>query len=501
MKINRAHKIRLYLDKEQANYLASSAGVARFAFNWGLYTWQKQYNDFKLGSLPKAPNVNDLRKLFNQTKHLIPTSDWLAKANDPDYKFSLDEKYQFFPFVNDVSKYCTQQALINLGHSFDRFFKRKSAYPTFKKFGVGDSFYLGNDVVKIISKSKLNSNNNIKLNLNTNKKSNHKPRNPGKIQEFEYYLKVPNLKKPILLAEKPRFVGKINSYTFTKKAGNWYVSISYELDLPVKQEDQRPICGIDLGSSVLATIADSNGNIHSVANPKAYRKYQKQLKLYQRRQAKKVLNSKNKAKAKLKIAKLHEKITNLRDDILHEITTNITKSYKQVVIEDLNVKGMLKNHKLAKSIADASFGKVRQMLEYKAELTGTEIIVADRYYPSSKECSECHVVNKELQLSQKTWTCVCGATHERDENAAKNLKNYENSEYYKENKEKLEIKANNKKAKTITMKSYKKKIKEPVAVGGLSMEEESSVIGSCEPLTTVSDEVEIKQNKKCSKLQ
>jgi putative transposase len=161
-----------------------------------------------------------------------------------------------------------------------------------------------------------------------------------------------------------------------------------------------------------------------VGGPKALRRLLGSVQHLSRAVSRKVKGSNNRAKAKLKLARLHERIAHLRRESLHQLTTNLTRRFHTIGIEDLNVKGMLKNRRLARGIADMGFHELRRQLEYKAALRGIRVVVADRWYPSSKTCSSCGQVLNVLALAQRHWTCPgCGASHERDINAAINLKN------------------------------------------------------------------------------
>ena len=403
-KFSRAHKIKLKLDKEQFTYCSQSAGVARFAYNWALSKWQTLYQEYlaiqaqktilclsikeldRLDSI-KPPSEGDLRKLFNQQKKIDKPSDYDS--------FPVEQQRQYFPWAKDVSKYAPQQAIQNLGEAFKRFFKTNSGYPKFKKKGINDSFYLGNDVFSISQKN-------------------------GKS-----YLQLPKLKTPILLEENLRFSGKINSLSISRQGNNWFASFSMEAELPITPAPQRS-CGIDLGVSDLATLYADDGEVIKFKNPKGYRKHLNRLKRLQKSLSKKKKKSKNRWKAQMKVAKLHARVANIRADNLHKVTTYITSNFNHIKIEDLNVSGMLKNHKLAMSIADSAFYKFKQMLEYKSERTASQIFKVDRFFPSSQLCSNCGNRYQSLKLSERQWKCEqCGEVHDRDINASKNILNCE----------------------------------------------------------------------------
>ena len=258
MIVSRAHKIRLNPDIKQMNYCSMSAGVARFAYNWALNQWKLQYQSFKDNKLNKSPNEGDLRKLFNQYK----------KQPFPPYFLVLSPEYQrnYFPWVTQVSKYCPQEAIRNLGKAFARFYKKQGKYPRFKKKGIHDSFYIGNDQIKLINKGN------------------------------KQYLKLPLFDKPIELNENLRFEGKINNVVISRVANHWYASISVNTELTIKQSPNKS-CGIDLGCKTLAVVCDSDGNITNYANPKAYNKHLGKLKYLQRQLSRKKKGSKKSRKS------------------------------------------------------------------------------------------------------------------------------------------------------------------------------------------------------------
>lgn len=393
----RAHKIKLKLNKAQASYCASSAGVARFAYNWALAQWNNQYNDFKTGIIDMQPSEGELRKLFNQQK----------KIKIPPHFLVLHPhvQRQYFPWVNKVSKYCSQQAIQDLGIAFKKFFNKQSKYPKFKKKGDKDSFYIGNDAFKIIEKT------------TTNKQGE---------TVIKSYLKLPLLEQPIPLKENLRFKGKINNVVISRTAGHWFASFSINAQLAPKLNintiKNNLKCGVDLGIKHLATVYESNGNSYKIDNPKGYKRHLKRLKRLQIQSSRKQKASNNRKKASIRLAKLHAKVANIRKDNLHKLTSKLVANYVEINIEDLNIKGMMKNHKLAGSIADCGFGIFKQQLEYKTEISGSKLYYVDRFYASSKICSYCDVKNKELKLSEREWQCSsCNKWHDRDINAAKNL--------------------------------------------------------------------------------
>ncbi|MDD2727553.1 MAG: RNA-guided endonuclease TnpB family protein [Malikia sp.] len=241
------------------------------------------------------------------------------------------------------------------------------------------------------------------------------------------------------MRESLRFAGKILSATVSRVADRWLVSITVDTQddshLPqaenepqdenqVKGESRRSqnqgAVGVDLGISALATL--STGEV--IPGPKPHKALLGHLQRLSRGLSRKQKGSANRKKAKARLAKLHARITNIRSDALHQLTTDLTRRFHTIGIEDLNVRGMIKNRRLARSVADMGFFEFRRQLTYKSAMRGGQVIVADRWYPSSKTCSGCGHKLDELPLSVRDWTCpACGAVHDRDVNAAINLRN------------------------------------------------------------------------------
>ena len=288
----------------------------------------------------------------------------------------------------EVSKCSPQEALRNLDKAYIKCFREKKGLPVFKKKGIRDSFYL-----------------------------------EGAIEVKGNQIKIPKFGK-VKISESLDIQG-IKNVTVSKTAGQWFVA--FKIPQPPspqqgefkRQEKTNPI-GVDLGIKTLATLSDGS----SFENKRPYKKLKRKLKIAQRKVSKKVKGSANRKKAIQKVAKLHYKIANIRKDSLHKLTTYLAKNHGEVVIEDLNVRGMSKNHKLASAILDGGFYEFRRQLSYKCEWYGSELTVIDRFYPSSKTCSCCGAIKKELKLIERIYHCEsCKISIDRDFNAAINLRN------------------------------------------------------------------------------
>lgn len=352
-----AHKIALDPNVEQAVYFARACGTARFAWNWALSEWQRQYKE------GGKPSEAALRKQLNTAKR------------------------EQFPWMLEVTKVAPQQAIKNLGAAFKRFFEGKAKYPRFKKKGIHDSFRAENG--------------------------------PGTFAFDEKRIKLPVVGW-VKMREILRLEGKILSATVSRVADRWFVSVTVEVAHQVPAGENQAVGGVDLGVKALATMSDGG----AVEGPKALRSNLKKLRRLSRSLSRKVKGSANRRKAKAKIARLHARISNIRKDGLHKLTTELVNRFAVIGIEDLNVKGMMANGKLSRAVADMGFHEFRRQLDYKAAMAGTRIVVADRWSPSSKTCSDCGHVVPTLPLSVRDWVCpACGSVHDRDRNAAINLMN------------------------------------------------------------------------------
>ncbi|MBS7391428.1 MAG: transposase, partial [Fibrobacter sp.] len=294
-----SHKIRIYPNRDQEQFLKKSCGVARFAYNWGLEEWQNQY---KNGG---KPNRFKLDKQFNSIKK------------------------QEFPFVCEVSKCCSQIAFANLGKAYKNFFDRRAKYPKFKKKGIHDSFGLDN------------------LNFHVDGK----------------HIKLAKM-SPMRMAEPLRFDGKIMSGTVSRVADKWYISIAVEVKKDLTLPKTGKFVGVDLGVKDIAITSDGC----KFANPRWIHKSEKKLKRLNRELARRKRASKRRERTRLRLARQHDRVANQRKDWLHKITTCLVRKYDVIALEDLNVRGMTKNHSLAKAITNVSFGEFNRQIEYKAQM-------------------------------------------------------------------------------------------------------------------------------------
>lgn len=363
-------KVRLKPTKQQELKLCKSSGTARFIYNWAL---EKQQENYKKGNKFISDSV--LRKEITKLK-----------------------KTEEFRWLNEVSNNIPKQAVKDACTAYKRFFKKQSSFPKFKsKKKTRPSFY--NDTQKLKVKEKLV----LLEKVGWVKTSEQLPINT------KYY--------------NPRI-------TFDGKY--WYISIAIEEENKYEELTNESL-GIDLGIKELAVCSDGTmyGNINKTIKVK---KLEKRLRRLQRKVSRKYQNNKegstfvktcNIVKLEKQIKLLQRRLSNIRKNYLHQTTTSIVKTKpRRIVIEDLNVKGMMKNRHLAKAIQKQGFYEFRRHLEYKCKRKGIELVIADRFFPSSKTCSNCGNIHKNLNLSDRVFNCKCGFSIDRDLNASINLANY-----------------------------------------------------------------------------
>ena len=363
--MHRVHKIKLDPTAVQEEYFRRACGVARFAFNWALAEWKAEY---EAGG---KPNEAALRKRLNAIKA------------------------EHFPWMSEVTKVAPQNAIKNVGVAFQNFFRRvkqggKPGYPRFKKKGLHDSFRADNGPQNSES---------------------HAVECVGKT------IKLPRC-GVVRMREELRFSGRTLAATVSKMADGWHVAVLVDTTDCLSGPLHRGTVGVDLGIKEFATL--STGEIIPALKP--HRAAHQRLVRLSRSLSRKQKGSSNRAKAKTKLAKLHQRIGNVRKDALHKLTTKLATEFDTIAIEDLNVSGMLRNRHLARSIADAGFSEFRRQLEYKAVMTGAHVHVVDRFFPSSKTCHSCGTIHP-MKLSDRIMVCDCGNIMGRDLNAAMNLKN------------------------------------------------------------------------------
>jgi putative transposase len=316
----------------------------------------------------------------------------------------------------DVTKCAVQEAIIDLGGAFRAFFEKRGKYPRFKKKGVHDSFCAANET--------------------------------GTFGVDGNRVRLPVIGW-VRMCEAVRFPGTLKRATVSREADRWLVSILVETDDVRPVEHPCEVVGVDLGILALATLSD--GQV--IPGPKAHTALLKRLRRSSRGLSRKQRGSRNALKAKRRLARLHARIGHIRKDATHKATTLLAKSYGRIGVEDLNVRGMARNRCLARSIMDGGFFEFRRQLDYKCRMYGATLVVADRWYPSSKTCSCCGSVKTGLVLSQRTYHCDnCRFECDRDRNAARNLENMAASSAVSAGGEERSDKARNSRVKRASVK-------------------------------------------------
>jgi putative transposase len=359
----RAHKIRLHPTEEQKNYFARAAGTSRFVWNWALAEWNRQYE------AGEKPTALKLKKQFNEVRR------------------------EQFPWTWEVTKNASDQPFLDLGKAFTAFFAgqttgKRVGRPKFKsKKRSRPSFYVANDQFEL----------------------------------GDHRIWIPKLGW-VNMAENLRFQGRVIGARITRTADWWFVSISVELpdDLP---EKRTAAVGIDVGLNRLATLSTAEG----YENQAFLRTALKKLRQANRRLHRRVKGSKNREKARRQVARLHYRISSMREDVLHKLTTRLADCYGIVGIENLNLKGLLKNRQLARSFSDAALGQFLNLLTVKVEQRGGQVVKVDRFFPSTKCCHGCGWKWEEMGLSDRIFLCQnqqCSYyqfPQDRDHNASLNI--------------------------------------------------------------------------------
>jgi len=367
----RAIKIRLYPNKEQELKLNKVLGCYRFVYNQMLALKQQEYNENK-----KSLGLTDLSKYFHGTLLKDEQYAWLKEQNTKVMKQSIRQMLS----------------------AYDKFFKQHNGFPKFKSKKDKQSALFPLEAI-----SKGNKFNERKITLT-------QPLKDIRFRCSDLYFK-----------RLQTYKEGIRSATLSKtKSGNYFLSVLVELpqEEVVRFEQTNEHVGIDLG--VKDFVITSDGEVFE--NKHFFKKQEDKIVKLQRQLSKKQKGSNNRNKQRVKIAKAFEKLTNQKNAYIHSVVNELLTYYDTVFMEDLNVQGMLKNHKLAKAIQEIGLYRFRQILEYKARNNYKEVVFVGRFYPSSKTCHKCGYINKELTLNDREWTCpVCGENHDRDLNAAMNI--------------------------------------------------------------------------------
>jgi putative transposase len=360
-----AIKQALKLNNNEATLMAKHAGFRRVVFNFGLSLRTQMYSEGKFTD----------SKVLNEAKKVL--TNYVKKQPE-------------FAWMNQLSSRVYQNALIDLKDAFSRYRSGKAGHPRFASRRDGQSFTVDSSNGKVL----LNAGSTIKI---------------PTLGTFRLY-------EPLECS----FVSQ--TFTISKKGSRWFVSFCVDAErLPVQQTQAS--VGIDLGIKSFATL--SNQQVFNA--PKPLKQAKTKLGSLQRQASKQVKGSQNQRKTYNKISRLHGRIACIRLDFLHKLTTYLAKTFKLIKIEDLNIKGMMANHKLARAISDLGFYKFKHQLDYKCKMYGATLVLVDQWFPSSKTCSNCGT-KKDMPLSLRTFDCpACGISFDRDWNASINILNWEPS--------------------------------------------------------------------------
>ena len=356
--MEKAYRYRFYPTAEQEQLLRQTMGCVRLVYNKAL---------------------------------AARTEAWYEKQERIDYVKTSSmltgwKKQEDLDFLNDVSCVPLQQGLRHLQKAFGNFWAGRTKYPKFKKKHHGGSAEFTKSAFKW--------------------------------KEGQLFLA--KCSEPLPIVWSRELPDGCSPSTVTVKlsaSGQWHVSLLVDTDIETLPKIDKAI-GLDVG--ITSLIATSDGD--KITNPKPFKRLKKKLKKAQKSLSRKQKGSRNRQKARLKVARVHRQISDSRKDFLHKLTTQLVRENQTIVVEDLAIKNMVKNHKLASSISDASWGELIRQLDYKCRWYGRELIKIDRWFPSSKRCGNCgHIVDK-MPLNIREWECPsCGANHDRDINASKNI--------------------------------------------------------------------------------
>ncbi|SCL27867.1 RNA-guided endonuclease InsQ/TnpB family protein [Micromonospora inyonensis] len=354
--VKRAYRFRFYPTDQQRELLNRTFGCVRYVYNRAL------------AERSRAWTQEQRRVTFAETCRMLTV--W---KNEPDTAW-----------LYEVSNVALQQSLQHLQQAYVNFWAKRATYPTFTS-------------------------------KRTSKASATFTTSGFSFRDGQITLAKTDVPLDIVWSRPLPEGAQPSTVTVSRDAANrWHISILVEETIVALPPATRAV-GIDAGITSLVTLSTGE----KVTNPRHEQRDRERLAVAQRRLARTAKGSNNRAKARLKVARVHARIADRRRDHLHKLSTRIIRENQTVVIEDLSVRNMVRNHSLARAISDAAWSQLRRQLEYKADWYGRTVIAIDRFYPSSKTCSACGVVVEKLPLSVRGWVCRCGATHDRDVNAAK----------------------------------------------------------------------------------
>jgi putative transposase len=352
--------------------------IVRKAFKFRLYPTEEQASALR-------QQGGNARFLYNL---LLERHDHHYQVNGKCWKknamiVSIPEIKREHPFLQESFSQSLQQVAIQLDRAFVNFFEGRAEHPTFKsKHDYRDSFTC-----------------------------------PQKWRFTSKFVFIPKVGE-VRWAMHRQVQGKPKHITITQDGDRWFCSVSCEVEIPDVEVKTDDVVGIDLGLKDFAVLSDGT----RIENPRHLRKMEKRLRREQRWLSRKQIGSKNRAKQRAKVRAVHRRVRDARRDFLHKTTSWLIQSYDGFVLEDLNVRGMVRNHRLAKTISDVGWGEFGRQLEYKSLWNGKAFVRIGQFFPSSKLCSDCGAINSELRLSDREWVCAeCGCVHDRDLNASINI--------------------------------------------------------------------------------
>ncbi|MBI4639958.1 MAG: transposase [Candidatus Tectomicrobia bacterium] len=362
MIVNKSHKILLKTTPEHDRLFTSWCGAARWSYNRGL--------ERKIATYQERGRSIGAYALMQEVVALKQTDE--------------------YDWLKEVPKSIPRMALMQLDEAFGHFFgrvkegKAEKGFPRFKsKKRSRLSFHLEPDGIAVNEKS----------------------------------VRIPKLGW-VKVHQEIRFKGKlVGTVCISQSAGKWSITFTVETDIGEVENQDKPVTGLDVGVKNLAVLSDRT----TFENPKAFYRLERLLARAQQQMARKQRESKRWQRAKLRVQRVHKRIADLRANATHQVSAHVARHYSGVAIEDLNVVGMVKNHNLAKVVLDANFRELHRQLKYKMVWAGGEVRQVERFFPSSRLCHRCGVINDSLTLADREWICTCGTCHNRDENAAINL--------------------------------------------------------------------------------